>query len=144
MALHPVPLVPRTQPGIPGVLGGDGDELLVTGLQSLLGQRAGVIDSLLADAPEARGFGRVVLVGRPGVDDAAPIKAKMAMTHWVSTPKRKPTTSPQMGSLKNQTRSPRTHTPTPNKIADNPTPMAASRSVRRAVLLGGRRAVPMP
>ena len=52
------------------VLGG-GDELVVAGLHPLLGERAGVLDLLLADLAPARLLGRVVLVGRPGMDDAA-------------------------------------------------------------------------
>ena len=52
------------------VLGG-GDELVVAGLHPLLGERAGVLDLLLADPAPARLYGRVVLVGRPGMDHAA-------------------------------------------------------------------------
>ena len=48
-----------------------GDELVVAGLHPLRGQRAGVLDLLLADLAPARHLGRVVLVGRPGMDDAA-------------------------------------------------------------------------
>ena len=42
-----------------------GEELLVDRLHPLLGQRAGVLDALLADPSEPRVLGRVVLVGRP-------------------------------------------------------------------------------
>ena len=52
------------------VLGG-GDELVVAGLHALLGERAGVLDLLLADPAPARLLGRIVLVGRPGMDHAA-------------------------------------------------------------------------
>ena len=48
-----------------------GEELLVDRLHPLPGQRAGVLDLLLADRPEVRGLLRVVLVRRPGVEDAA-------------------------------------------------------------------------
>ena len=48
-----------------------GDEVVVAGLHALLGQRTGVLDLLLADLAPARHLGRVVLVGRPGMDDAA-------------------------------------------------------------------------
>ena len=50
---------------------GRGDEFVVAGFHALLGQRAGVLDLLLADLAPARLFGRIVLVGRPGMDDAA-------------------------------------------------------------------------
>jgi hypothetical protein len=50
---------------------GPGQELLVHGLHRLLGQRAGVLDPLLADAPELRVLGRVVVRRRPSVQDAA-------------------------------------------------------------------------
>ena len=52
------------------VLGGS-DELVVAGLHALLGQRAGVLDLLLAHPAPARLLGRIVLVGRPAVQDAA-------------------------------------------------------------------------
>ena len=50
---------------------GGGDELVVAGLHPLCSQRAGVLDLLLADLAPARHLGRVVLVGRPRVNDAA-------------------------------------------------------------------------
>ena len=43
----------------------------VEGLHALAGQRAGVLDLLLADAAELRIDGRIVHVGRPGVQHAA-------------------------------------------------------------------------
>ena len=52
------------------VLGG-GDEVVVAGLHALLGERAGVLDLLFADPSPARLLGRVVLVRRPAVQDAA-------------------------------------------------------------------------
>ena len=45
--------------------------LVVDGLHPLLGQRPGVLDALLADRPVAVVDLAGVLVGRPGVDDAA-------------------------------------------------------------------------
>jgi hypothetical protein len=45
--------------------------LVVDRLHALLRERAGVLDSLLAHAPPAWLFGRVVLVRRPRVDHAA-------------------------------------------------------------------------
>ena len=52
-----------------------GDRLVVDRLHALLRQRAGVLDPLLADAAEAMLLGGVVLVRRPGVDDAARAEA---------------------------------------------------------------------
>ena len=52
------------------VLGG-GDELVVAGLHALLGERAGVLDLLLADLAPARHHLRVVLVGGPAMEHAA-------------------------------------------------------------------------
>ena len=48
-----------------------GDEIVVAGLHALGGQRAGILDLLLADPAPARLLGRIVDVGRPGVHDAA-------------------------------------------------------------------------
>ena len=48
-----------------------GDELVVAGLHPLLGQRAGVLDPLLADPAPARVLGVVVGVRRPAVQHAA-------------------------------------------------------------------------
>src|SRR5262245_11232601 len=56
------------------VLGG-ADELVVAGLHALLGERAGVLDLLLAYPAPARLFGGVVGIGRPAVHDAARAKA---------------------------------------------------------------------
>ncbi len=47
------------------------EHLVVDRLHPLLRQRAGVLDPLPADTAEALVLGVVVLVGRPGVDDAA-------------------------------------------------------------------------
>ena len=47
------------------------EELLVHGLHALAGQRAGVLDRLLADAAEARVLRRIVLVGRLALQHAA-------------------------------------------------------------------------
>ena len=46
-------------------------KFVVAGLHALLGERAGVLDLLLADAAPTRFFSGIVLVGRPGMDDAA-------------------------------------------------------------------------
>ena len=46
-------------------------ELVVAGFHPLLRERSGVLDPLLANPAPARFFGRVVFVGRPGVDHAA-------------------------------------------------------------------------
>ena len=48
-----------------------GDELVVARLHALAGERAGVLDLLLADPAPARLLGRVVLVGRPAVQHAS-------------------------------------------------------------------------
>ena len=48
-----------------------GGGLVVDGLHPLLGERAAVRDDLLADLAETRIDGRVILVGSPGVEDAA-------------------------------------------------------------------------
>jgi hypothetical protein len=56
---------------------GRGDRVVVDRLHPLLGQGAGVLDALAADAAEAPVLGGVVLLGRPGVDDAARTKALM-------------------------------------------------------------------
>ena len=50
---------------------GRGDELVVAGLHALLGERARVLDLLLANLAPARLDGLVVLVGGPGMDHAA-------------------------------------------------------------------------
>ena len=47
------------------------EHLAVEGLHALAGEHAGVLDLLLADAAEHRIVGRIVLVGRPGVQHAA-------------------------------------------------------------------------
>ena len=47
------------------------DELVVAGLHPLLGERAGVLDLLLADAAPALLLGRIVLVLRPAVKHPA-------------------------------------------------------------------------
>src|SRR5262245_36854371 len=59
-----------------GMLAGDeilarSDRLVVDRLHPLLGQRTGILDPLLADPARSGLVGRVVGVGRPGVDDAA-------------------------------------------------------------------------
>ena len=46
------------------------EELLVDRLHALLGQRAGVLDSLLADTSVMGMLGGIVLIGRPGVQDS--------------------------------------------------------------------------
>ena len=47
------------------------EDLFVHGLHALLGQRAGVLDRLLADSAEARVFGRIVRVARLAPEHAA-------------------------------------------------------------------------
>ena len=51
------------------------DELVVAGLHALLGERAGVLDLLLADPAPARLLGGVVGIGRPAVHHAARAEA---------------------------------------------------------------------
>ena len=53
------------------VVDGRGRRLVVDRLHPLLGQRAGVLDRLLADLAEARVFGRIVHVGRLAFQHAA-------------------------------------------------------------------------
>src|ERR1700678_4108908 len=48
-----------------------GDELLVDCFHTLFGQRAGVLDCLLADLTELRIDGRIVLVGSLAFENAA-------------------------------------------------------------------------
>ena len=55
-------------------IGGGRHELVVAGLHPLLGQRAGVLDGLLADLAEARIHRRIVLVGGLAVQHAARAK----------------------------------------------------------------------
>ena len=50
---------------------GVGEDLVVDGLHALAGERAGVLDRLLADSAEARILGGVVAVGGPAVQHAA-------------------------------------------------------------------------
>jgi hypothetical protein len=50
---------------------GSGDELVVAGFHPLGRERTGVGDLLLADTAPAGFLGRVILVGRPTVDDPA-------------------------------------------------------------------------
>src|SRR5262245_34619802 len=50
---------------------GSGDKLVVASLHALLGERPGVRNLLLAHSAPARFFGRIISVGRPGVNDAA-------------------------------------------------------------------------
>ena len=47
------------------------DEIVVAGFHALLGERASILDFLLADLAPARLNGRIVLVGREGMHDAA-------------------------------------------------------------------------
>jgi len=67
----------QTKNGLPSLfcrlmkIRGSGDELVVAGIHALHVERAGVLDLLLADPAPARHFGPVILVGRPGMDDAA-------------------------------------------------------------------------
>ena len=48
-----------------------GQELGVACFHALLGQRAGILNALFADAPPARMLGGIVFLGGPGVQDAA-------------------------------------------------------------------------
>jgi hypothetical protein len=48
-----------------------GGDLIIDRFHPLLGQRAGVLDMLLADLAEARVHGRVVLVRRLALQEAA-------------------------------------------------------------------------
>jgi hypothetical protein len=50
---------------------GGGDELVIAGFHAFLGQRAGVLDLLLAHASPALFLGLVILVGGPAVQHAA-------------------------------------------------------------------------
>ena len=69
--------VPPDEERLVGLLGAfhelerTGGDFLVHRLHALLGQRAGVLDRLLADLAEARVIGRIVLVRREAVQDAA-------------------------------------------------------------------------
>ena len=74
--VHARRVVPDKERLVPGVLplhevDGRGRGLVVDRLHALLGERAGVLDGLLADLAEARIDGGVVLVGGLGLEHAA-------------------------------------------------------------------------